>query len=175
MPLPARRNAFPPTQHAAHLFALHARRHIPARHPPRLRRRLLPPLHPRLTSDDRAGGRRRRGLSGLPRAVRPPRALHLPSSPRARRSKSLLVAAQGAQLKRFKCVRFETSIAEGGEPRCGMGDRCAYAHFQPVAVDRFRARRYVFAEDEEDAGQAADAAEEERRGGVAEAGGWGVF
>ncbi|MCJ1379195.1 hypothetical protein MMC17_002295 [Xylographa soralifera] len=75
--------------------------------------------------------------------------------------KNLLVAAQVAQLKQFKCVYFEKSIENGGKPRCHMFNDCAYAHFQPAGVDRFRTKRYVFTEEEEDAWQEADDAEED--------------
>ena len=73
--------------------------------------------------------------------------------------KSLLVAAQAAQLREFKCMHFEKSLEGGGKPRCYMYNLCAYAHFQPAEVDRLRKERYLFTEEEEDAWQEADEAD----------------
>ncbi|MCJ1388503.1 hypothetical protein MMC18_001350 [Xylographa bjoerkii] len=72
--------------------------------------------------------------------------------------KGLLVQAQVAQLRQFKCVHFEMSIEGGGKPRCYSYNLCAFAHFQPAEVDRFRTKRYVFTEEEEDAWEEADEA-----------------
>lgn len=75
--------------------------------------------------------------------------------------KALLIQAQKLQLQQFKCIHFEKSITNGGKPHCYLFNQCAYAHFVPASVDRFRTTRYAFSAEEIEGYWRADEAEEE--------------
>src|SRR5947208_11712852 len=73
--------------------------------------------------------------------------MYLPASARV---KELLVEAQAAQLRGFKCMFFEMSLDErargNGRAYCPYFNECLYAHFVPMDIDRLRSRRFVFTE-----------------------------